>query len=59
MEEVRIFKVRINGQWVITSFEDIKKGDIFTYCETEKIYKATSAASDGRIEADEVKICKK
>lgn len=59
MLDERTFKVQINGEWVDTQFEDIKPGDIFTHCETLKIYKAISAAVDGRIDADEVKVCRK
>lgn len=59
MAEERIFRVRVNSQWVTTPFEDIKKDDIFTHCETEKIYKATSAAVGGYIDADEVRQCRK
>lgn len=59
MSDERTFKVQINGEWVVTPFEDIKQGNIFTHYETEKVYKAMSAAIDGRIDADEVKPCKK
>lgn len=59
MSNKRTFKVYINGDWAVMRFEDIKPGDIFTHSETEKLYKATTPAVDGRIEAVEVKPCKK